>query len=249
MRVKSRYTDGTYLSDTGDWHEGDAEWKARHVLEMLDRADYRPSSICDIGCGSGGLLAYLHQHLRETGSFTGYDISPQAISLAKNKTKADLEFYSENFFDHCSKRFDMILLIDVFEHVPDYLGFLERCRPYADCFIFHIPLELSALWIMREWPILRRRRSVGHLHHFSKATALETLQYCGYTINDSFYTASGFQPHDCSLKATIRDLPKKMMFHLNADFTVKLMGGYSLMVRATPRQGQLTRLSDHYGCQ
>lgn len=234
-KIKNRYTDGSYLSDTGNWHESDAQWKARHVITMLKRADYRPSSICDIGCGSGGLLAHLHEHLPKTVCFTGYDISPQAISLAEDKAKSGLEFFNEDFFEHCSKRFDVILLIDVFEHVADYLGFLERCTPYADCFIFHIPLELSALWIMREWPILRRRKSVGHLHHFSKATALETLRYCGYTINDSFYTASGFQPPDYSLKATIRDLPKKIMFQLHADFTVKLMGGHSLMVRASPQ--------------
>ena len=45
--------------------------------------------------------------------------------------------------------YDVLLVIDVFEHVPDYLGFIEKLRQKADLKVFHIPLDLSVSSIVR----------------------------------------------------------------------------------------------------
>ena len=81
---------------------------------------------------------------------------------------------------------------------------------------------------------LRRRKEVGHLHHFTKAIALDTLAICGYDIESFFFTESGFQPPDTSIKATIRDMPQRILFALYPDLAVRLIGGYSLLVKARP---------------
>ena len=79
------------------------------------------------------------------------------------------------------------MAIDVFEHVEDYFGFLRKLREKAEYKIFHIPLDLSVQTVLRSSPIIKGRKSVGHIHYFTKETALETLKDTGYEIIDYFY--------------------------------------------------------------
>jgi hypothetical protein len=72
--------------------------------------------------------------------------------------------------------FDIVMAIDVFEHVEDYFGFLRKLRGKAEYKIFHIPLELSVQSVLRSSIIIEGRKSVGHIHYFTKETALETLK-------------------------------------------------------------------------
>lgn len=78
-------------------------------------------------------------------------------------------------------------------------------------------------------PILDLRENVGYLHYFTKDTALETLRYAGYEILDYFYTPKGI---DFPGHSTLFKIPRKVMFKFNQDITVRILGGYSLMVLA-----------------
>lgn len=230
MNLQDRYTDGTYANDVTDWHEGDAEWKACHIAKIIEKNKLELRTICDVGCGTGGVLHELQKLLPTKAQYTGFDISPQSISRAKDKENENLSFRQGNILEDSDRTFDLITLMDVFEHIPDYLGFLQNIREKSKYHAFHIPLDISSLSAVRGHPILTRRTTVGHLHHFTADTALATLQETGYTVIDWFYTASGFQPPDSSLKATVRDFPKKTLFKIRPDWTVRFMGGYTLMV-------------------
>ena len=229
-----RYVDGEYLQDHPDWHQADSPWKALQIMTMLRLTNQRPTTVCEVGCGAGAILARLTEEMPNV-TFLGLDISPQAIELARARENECLHFQLADPATYkCDGKFDLVLVMDVIEHVPNYIGFLETIRQLGHSFIFHIPLELSALWVLREWQIDRRRKQVGHLHHFTKAIALDTLAICGYDVERFFFTESGFQPPDNSIKATIRDTPQKILFALFPDLTVQFIGGYSLLVKARP---------------
>lgn len=232
MDQETRYISGAYLEANPDWHQSDAPWKADQIIKILRCWEHQPGSVCDVGCGAGGVLASLQAHMPDC-SYIGLDISPQAITMAQVYANAGLRFRESALPDE-GEKFDLVLAIDVFEHVPDYLRFLTDLRQFGHSFIFHIPLDISALSVLREWPILRRRRESGHLHHFTKNIALDTLTQCGYVLDEVIYTASGSQPPDRSLKGAIRDLPGKIFFRLSPDAAVRFFGGYSLLVRAHP---------------
>jgi SAM-dependent methyltransferase len=184
-----RYTRGDYLEQVPDWHAGDAAWKASKVFEMLERHDLAPKSLCDVGCGAGEILARLSARMSPQLRFAGYDISPQAIALAKTREAPNLAFHQADFLEQSSEVFDVVLLLDVLEHVPDYLGFLGRLRAHGRYFIFHIPLDLNAQSVVaRSRYMLEMRREFGHLHYFTSETARATLVDTGYTLLDSFYT-------------------------------------------------------------
>jgi hypothetical protein len=124
-----------------------------------------------------------------------------------------------------------LLCLDVFEHVEDYFGFLRGLRGKSVHKIFHIPLDLSVQWVWRSGPIMREREQAGHLHYFTKETALATLQDAGYQVVDWFYTA-GAIANPRSVKARLARWPRRLLSSVNQDLVVRVLGGYSLLVLA-----------------
>jgi SAM-dependent methyltransferase len=228
---QSRYRDGTYLERNPGWHAEGSLWKAEHIDQIMRKNGISPQTICEIGCGAGGVLSAL-QEKRQDASFVGYDISPQAFELCKKKANDRLSFHMANLLEQEGVFFDMILAIDVFEHVEDYMGFLSRLRSKASYKIFHIPLDLSAQALLRESAFVTAREKVGHLHYFTKYTALATLIDCGYRIIDWTYTRKGIDLPNQGWKTSLMSVPRRALFVLSPNFAVHLLGGFSLLVLA-----------------
>lgn len=224
------YTDGTYLRNNPDWHSDDSPWKAKHIAGLLARNGVSPMTVCEIGCGAGEILRNLATHLDPGAKFFGYDISPNAYAICSRKANEKFTFKLANLLEE-EKYFDLVMACDVFEHVEDYFGFLRQLRTKARHKVFHIPLELSALEVARPSPLLRQRRSVGHIHHFSKDTALATLEDTGYRVIDHCYT-SGRTELSVGWKSQLLKLPRQALYAASPDAAARLLGGYSLLVLA-----------------
>lgn len=224
-----RYLDGAYLAHNPTWHAEHSPTKARWIDEILARNRLVPRSIAEVGCGSGEILVELKQR-RPQANFTGYEISPQAFAICSAKQADGLEFRLEDLLQAPTPPYDLLLAIDVFEHVPDYLGFLKALRDKARHQIFHIPLDLSVQALARatSFPVLRDQ--TGHLHYFFKDTALATLRDCGYEIVDWNYTRSSQELPGKGLRTKIANLPRRLMQLFSEDLSARLFGGYSLLV-------------------
>jgi cyclopropane fatty-acyl-phospholipid synthase-like methyltransferase len=228
----SRYLDGTQLAAAPDWYESDAAWKAEQVRDMMRKHGMEPGSICDVGCGTGGVLDHLSRTLPPATKLVGYEMSPQAVALAPEARKQRITFVSE-WAEESKDGFDLMLVLDVFEHVDDYLGFLRTIREKAGSFIFHIPLDVSVQTVLRASPFTRARESLGHLHYFSRDTALATLHDTGYSIVDEQLTQPSVDLWGG--KSRLARLPRKVAFRLNPRLAARVMGGFSLLVLAKPR--------------
>jgi SAM-dependent methyltransferase len=231
VAVNPRYLDGRYERDHPTWHEERASWKADQVAEMFARNTMWPSCVVDIGCGTGGVVRELAVRFPAT-RILGVDPSPQAAALAKESctpTNADIV---QDLIENIDETFDMALMLDVFEHVDDYVGFLRSVRSIAPRVIFHIPLDMNALTIVRDRALDHKRSVVGHLHYFNRLSALATLSDCGYRVIDDFYTASSYQGAGRDLSSKIKSLPRRAMFAMDPHLSVNLLGGYSLCVLA-----------------
>jgi 2-polyprenyl-3-methyl-5-hydroxy-6-metoxy-1,4-benzoquinol methylase len=228
--VEKIYTEenGEYLKNNPTWHVEDSPWKANQIIKILKRNKIEPKTIAEIGCGAGEILNQLHMHLPKEITFTGYDISSDAISLAKSREKERLHFKNENLVE-TNEKFDVLLMIDVFEHVEDYLGFIKSTKKLAKNTIFHIPLDISVQAILRN-KLMIGRESVGHIHYFMKDTAIATLQDAGYEVLDYFYTPTTLDLPQHTLKAKLAILPRKLMFMVSKDLAAKILGGFSLIV-------------------
>jgi cyclopropane fatty-acyl-phospholipid synthase-like methyltransferase len=225
------YTDGTYLTKKPLWHSDESPFKANQILQMLQRNRLTPKSIAEIGCGAGEVLRQLQSKMDGDCHFWGYEVSPQALELCKGRANSRLQFKLADVSQEEGAFFEVILVLDVIEHVEDYFGFLRGIRPKSDLKIFHFPLDLSVQAVMRQRGLLIRRERYGHIHYFTKETALETLKDVGYSILDYFYT-----PRCIELaKETIQKIarwPRMICFSINPDLTVRILGGYSLLVLA-----------------
>jgi len=225
------YTSGEYLERHPLWHVEESAWKARQVDQMLVRNHLSPKTICEVGCGAGEVLKSLQVLLGSDCTFCGYDISPQALELARPRSNERLEFkLGEIAGEDC--HFDLLLVLDVIEHLQDYFSFLATIRSKAAYKVFHFPLDLSVQTVIRRNGLLKVRAHYGHLHYFTKETALRALQDAGYEIVDHFYTARATELPTRQLPRKIMNLPRRLLFTIHQDLAVKLLGGWSLLVLA-----------------
>jgi len=227
----SIYLDGRYIEQNPTYHLEDSPWKARQILKMLQKHNLQVASVCEVGCGAGEILRQLQPCMPAETVFCGYEISPQAFNLCRQRQNERLSFRCKDLLSEDTKTFDLLLCLDVFEHVEDYMGFLRKLRAKAKYKLFHIPLDISVQAVLRSGPIVHRRTEFGHLHYFVKETALATLRDTGYEIVDHFYTPAGIARGN-SPKARLAKLPRVMLSLLSPDLAARILGGYSLLVLA-----------------
>ncbi len=230
--MKTIYEDGSYLKNNPTWHEEESQWKAKQITRMLAKHNIIPSTVCDVGCGAGGIIECLANDLTDGIVFYGYDISPQAFEISRKKEKRNLHFFLEDLLENEGLTFDVVMALDVFEHVEDYIMFLRRLKNKGTYKILHIPLDLSVQTVLLGTPILKTRSSFGHLHYFTKETALATLKDAGYEVLDHFYTGISVEIPSRNWMANLMKLPRRFFFSLHHDLTVRILGGYSLLVLA-----------------
>lgn len=226
MSVGARYTTDAYLQSNPDWHASDSPWKAAQVMRALN--GWSPASICEVGCGAGVILRELHDRL-PGARLVGYDLAPAAIKMAAIHATDRLEFRLQDASADATQ-FDLMLIMDVLEHVPDPIGFLADLRQKARRAVIHIPLELSVQSVLRPQRLMKSRKASGHIHYFTPETALATVEDARFRVQNYFYT-TGFERPQLSTKARLAKLPRKA---LPRALTVRLLGGYSLLVTAEP---------------
>jgi hypothetical protein len=223
------YHNGSYLKYNSTWHEEDSAWKATQINTILEKNKICPNTISEVGCGAGGILTELSKKLPNT-YFCGYEISPQAYEICIRKTSKRIEYKRKNIFEE-DMFYECILCIDVFEHIEDYIGFLKALKSKANYKIFHIPIDINVLSILRD-SLMRAREKVGHLHYFTQSTAIATIKDSGYEIIDSFFTIPFNDLPSKTLGSKILKPFRKLLFFLAPNLMVKQLGGCSLLVLA-----------------
>ncbi|MER8798510.1 class I SAM-dependent methyltransferase [Mesorhizobium sp. M0984] len=224
------YETDEYWSEHSTYHEGDAKFKATGCFDALQEAGLAPTTVLDIGCGSGKFLYELSEML-PTAEFLGVDVSPTPINRANSMhAKANVKF-EVGQASKIEGTFDLVTANDVIEHVDDYIGFLRDIRKIGRNFYFNIPLDMTAFSVARH-AYLSARSSVGHLHYFSKQSALATLEYCGFAVLHHRYNHAAL--HAVRTHPTVRTyiaaLPRLTTFKIAPDASVHFLSGASLGV-------------------
>jgi cyclopropane fatty-acyl-phospholipid synthase-like methyltransferase len=226
---ESIYVSGAYLASNPTYHVEQSPWKARHILAMIRKHQLPTGSLCEVGCGAGEILRQLQGELPPETVLTGYDISPQAIALARERENDRLHFHCEDLLTADVPRFDLTLCMDVIEHVEDYFSFVRQLRTKAQYTIFHVPLQMCVWRVLRPSLIVRHWQRGGHLHYFLKDTLLLALKQSGCEVVDYCYTAGAVDTAR-TLRSRLNALARRAVFRFAPDFSVRLFGGYSLLV-------------------
>jgi hypothetical protein len=227
-----QYLTPEYLALNPTWDVEDAPWKASIVASVLARNGIQPSSVCEVGCGSGGCLAELRS-VYPQAELSGFDIAPDAASFWVQYDGLNIHFEVGDVLQKSSLKCDVLLMLDVIEHLADPHAFLAKLQGKSNYYVFHIPLDLSAVSVFRETPLLHVRNKVGHIHYFTKQLALSLLRESGYKILEASYTQAAFTAPTRSWKTLLaRPLRRIMYALLGRDRGVRLLGGDTLIVLA-----------------
>jgi hypothetical protein len=151
-----------------------------------------------------------------------------------------IEFFCENFCES-EQRFDLILLMDVLEHIPDSEAFLRAVAARTDYLAIHFPLDDNILGRLLRRPAYRRK-SVGHLHYFHAKSARRFVRRAGLEIVNDLYTpaheqrrARGGTP--AALQDEVfyaaSDVLARLLRPIGAPAVARLTGAFSSMVLAT----------------
>ena len=228
----SMYEDGRYLENNPSWHEEHAEWKAAHIAKILADNAVKPRTIAEIGCGTGRVVAELAEKMPTVERLYGYEISPQAFERAKKHESARVHYASADVLkDPPAEKWDVAMAIDVFEHVDDYIGFIKGLSAVGGYKVFHIPLELSVSSMLRPGTLDAARADVGHIHYFTRETALATLKAAGLEIIDERFTSVSID-HATALRTRVMRLPRRFLSSIAPRLSAHLFGGFSLLVLA-----------------
>lgn len=233
---KSIYKSGEYSSKNPSYHSEDSPWKWSNFQKIIEKNKENFDSnkinrIAEVGCGVGQILknAKDSKVFKSDALYEGWDINPDAIEIAKN-TLPDISFFDDDIFNN-NDLYDLILCADVFEHVDDYYGFLRKLTKKTKYVIFNIPLDIHFLSLLRQKSIFKDTyEKVGHVHHFTKGTALLALEHSGFKVIDSLHAKHRLHRKSLNTKGKMLYPFQKLLDLINEDLASACFGGTSLVV-------------------
>lgn len=236
------YLSGGYAAHNPGWHIEDSPWKSRKIIEVIPDhiLNTLPGSVCivDVGCGAGEILKRTSEFLKIRGQRVeshGYDISHQAISRARRYFPRGI-FHQEEFSRDSLKRqnhpIDILLMIDILEHLPHPEKLLMETAAASRYAVCHIPLEQN-LEVRLRGLRARFKKTVGHLHFYTKESAAALLENNGFRIERMIFTCLDYDA-GCLMKSLPRRLIaqplRRAFFKRHPDFTARILGNCSLML-------------------
>jgi len=123
-------------------HSHDAEWyMSRESADHINQSNHRPRllkalnmlielvgenkdyTICDFGCGNGGLIRTIEQHLKN--KIWGYDLCPANVNDSILKGSKNI-FYKDFIIQNDLDYPDIAICTEVLEHLVDPDTFLKK---------------------------------------------------------------------------------------------------------------------------
>jgi 2-polyprenyl-3-methyl-5-hydroxy-6-metoxy-1,4-benzoquinol methylase len=128
------YYDSGYFQGQKDFFAGSdyCEMRDRAITdkaitgygEIISNFDLAGKSILDIGCGSGALLKLVSLH--DPAQVIGIDVAEYPLAYGRSRYGLDLRQANLAEVGFPSESFDIVLMIDLIEHVEDLPNFLRE---------------------------------------------------------------------------------------------------------------------------
>jgi len=168
----------------------------RHTLDNLVRKvstlDVR--RVLDVGCGSGENLAALAAQNRY--ELTGMDISEAALSLARSRVGSARLFVSDITRETLPERFDLIISVQVVEHLLDDMAALRNIAEMASGYVLVSTMQGR----MRPSEI-----KIGHVRNYSAVELQRKLEAAGLEVME--VTGWGFPFYSPLYRTLVERLP------------------------------------------
>lgn len=183
-----------YIKNNPDLGSKDVASKVKSIKEIINQNKIIPNSILDIGCGSGAILLSLLSDYKIDKS-CGIDISEIMINTAIKKDEQKLSSWIRSgIFDADFRSFDLVLAIDIIEHIKDDDALLKKLVNWGNLFVVKVPIEDNYVVNIVKYlsfGIIDSSKSTeekyGHIHHYSEKAFTELVKNSGYEILQKNY--------------------------------------------------------------
>lgn len=202
--IAEYYANEFYSSDYGSLNDSsasvqikDKEYYDSRWQDMLDTisskiGDIKGKSVLDVGCGWGQALLYFKEKGMEC---YGFDPAQSAIDFAKSQG-LNVQCCGLETADVFNKRFDIVMLINVLEHLSDPEKILKEIREKilspGGVLIIDVPNEYNTFqtiankeYGLKDWWVV----PPAHLNYFNPETLECLLSGCGFKVD---YTEASF---------------------------------------------------------
>jgi SAM-dependent methyltransferase len=148
---------------------------ARRQAALQFAQDYGPPPgpirILDAGCGTGSLMDQLRD--RSEVEVTGIDVAPEALTFSRERGQSQLVQGDLTALPFATARFDLILALEVVEHVEkDEIALAELCRVLkpGGTLLLSVP-AYRFLWSSHDVALHHKRRYTAQCIHTSLTKA------------------------------------------------------------------------------
>lgn len=186
----------SFRNDPAKRHEYDVavNWKVKNLCSLVPDS-LRFSNVLEVGCALGILLNKVAESLNITER-AGVDISGENINLARQlfPTCTFVQGTTENIKsdllkDNPDKKFDLLVLSDIVEHIPEDHDFMVENSKISTHVLFNLPLEKCFMTRNRKYGV---DDPSGHLRKYNRQDAVRLVETSGYEVVASFCTNSHF---------------------------------------------------------
>lgn len=173
------YRNGVYIQNNPSLHMEDAAYKFGYIKHALDRCLLVGPVIrvLDVGGGTGAIAALVCQHIAERGfqvECHAYDLSVEMLDQQRTNNSFTT-VATADFGEIQHQSYDLALLIDVIEHIPENKEVATDIDRIARNIIYNIPTERNLFDLIRNFYLkghyAMQTATLGHLHFYSYRSA------------------------------------------------------------------------------
>ena len=174
-RIRSQYVNNE--ASPTDYFVRTEQIDINHFNRLFDdfEGHTRTGRLLDIGCSTGTALAIAAERGWEV---TGVEPNPASAEIARSKGfKVHESFFDEGLEEELGPVFDVVLLSDVIEHVPQPLDMLRRANRVlqTDGIVVIVTINFDS-WLCRKYQI----KPSEHPVYFSPKSLDITLSMSGF---------------------------------------------------------------------
>jgi len=176
-------TDGDEADRMGRWRALGARSKGAHVADLCARVQLRPTTVVEIGCGDGALLAEMSAR-GLAPALDGFELSGPAAEIARSRQIPGvrrIEAYDGARIPAEDGAYDLAVLSHVLEHVDAPAALLGEAARVASAVVVEVPLEANR---SAARPSKREEAArIGHVQFFDRAAIHALVAGAGLRVD------------------------------------------------------------------
>ena len=231
--IENLYRKDEYMIKNPSLHEEDSPWKVSKIIALVDRfmsyIDKSQITLLDVGGGAGLILSAVSSYIEKSYNVNvdryALDLSPGMLKIQRQRNPGLKKALNEDIrrTSLSDKEVDLVLLIDLLEHVSNPVEALEEVRRISSYAIFKVPLVgySGRVWnfIKRGKPRRQAIQNLGHINTYTYATLRNQIEtYAGTVVNyyftnvHEYYLNSPFQKNRLGRKSKLAHLSGACIF-------------------------------------